>query len=385
MSAFPKYNMGAWVEIDLKAVRHNFRQIRRLALEQLEPRVNRDVDILAVVKADSYGHGMVEVSRVLEREGCRFFAVSDLNEAVSLRLSGNKRRIVLFETTLPGQAPELVKYELTPSVCTMPMARALDRYARRARKKLPVHIKIDTGMGRLGVWHMYAVDFVRDVNKLEHLQVEGIFTHFPVADTNKRFTEQQMRDFSVVVADLIRHQVPFRYLHAANSMGLAAYKNRLFNLVRPGVMLYGLYPSQELRSKIELKPVMSVKSRVLMTKTIYRGSGVSYGHIFRAAVDTPAAVIAVGYSDGYSRLLSNKAFVLINGTPCPVLGRVTMDQTVVDISRAGKVSIGDEVVVVGEQGVCEVSADDIAAWSGTINYEVVCNLGNRLTRVHRPG
>jgi alanine racemase len=236
-------------------------------------------------------------------------------------------------------------------------------------------------MGRLGVWHKQAVAFVHDLSAFRNLHIEGIFTHFPVADTDKKFTEQQMEDFSNVVADLIRDQVPFRYLHAANSMGLAAYKNRIFNLARPGIMLYGLYPSEDLKRKIGLKAAMSVKARVLFTKTIYQGSGISYGHTFRASQDIPVAVIAIGYSDGYFRALSNKAHVLLNGTPCPVLGRVTMDQTIVDISRAGQVSIGDEAIVIGDQGVCEISADDIAAWAGTINYEVACNLGNRLPRV----
>jgi alanine racemase len=374
-------NPTAWAEIDLKAVRHNFRELRKLAFEQLEPRINRSVDILSVVKADSYGHGMVDVAKVLEREGGRFFAVSNLSEAIELRESGNRRRIVLFETTFPELARDLVKYDLTPAVCTIELARELDKFAKRAKKKFPVHVKVDTGMGRLGVWHKQAVAFVHDLSAFRNLHIEGIFTHFPVADTDKKFTEQQMEDFSNVVADLIRDQVPFRYLHAANSMGLADYKNRIFNLARPGIMLYGLYPSEDLKRKIGLKAAMSVKARVLFTKTIYQGSGISYGHTFRASQDIPVAVIAIGYSDGYFRALSNKAHVLLNGTPCPVLGRVTMDQTIVDISRAGQVSIGDEAIVIGDQGVCEISADDIAAWAGTINYEVACNLGNRLPRV----
>ena len=371
----------AWAEIDLKAVRHNFRELRKLAFDQLEPRISRSVDILSVVKADAYGHGMVEVAKILEQEGCRFFAVSNVLEAIELRESGNKRRIVLFETTLPELARDLVKYDLTPAVCTIELARELDRLAKRAHKRLPVHIKIDTGMGRLGVWHEAAPAFVHEVAKFRNLHVEGIFTHFPVADTDAKFTERQIDDFAKVVSDLIRDQVPFRYLHAANSMGLVAYKNRIFNLVRPGVMLYGLYPSDQLKRKIGLKAAMSVKVRVLFTKTIYSGSGISYGHTFRAAVDTPVAVVGIGYSDGYFRAVSNKAHVLLNGTPCPVLGRVTMDQTIVDISKAGKVAVGDEAVVIGDQGVCEISADEVAAWAGTINYEVVCNLGNRLPRI----
>ena len=375
----------AWVEIDLKAVRYNFRQIKSLAHEQLEPQARHDVDILSVVKADAYGHGMVEVAQAIAREGGRFFAVSNAQEAVTLRKSGCKHRIILFETTMPDLVPFLVKYNLTPAVCTREFARALDAAARRARKVVPVHVKIDTGMGRLGVWHKDAALFVRDISGLKNLKVEGLFTHFPVADSDEAFTRQQMHDFSNVVADLIEDGISFTYLHAANSMGLSGYKNRFFNLVRPGVSLYGLYPAQDMHPIIDLKPVMSVKATVLFVKTIHRGSGVSYGHTFRALQDIPAAVISMGYSDGYLRAFSNKAYVLINGVPCPVLGRVTMDQTIVDISLAvcaGRVAIGDEAVVLGRQGQSVISADELARWADTINYEIVCNLGNRLPRVY---
>ena len=368
----------AWVEIDLKAVRYNFRHIKSLAHCQLEPHARHDVDILSVVKADSYGHGMVEVAKAIAQEGGRFFAVSNLQEAITLRESGCRHRIILFETTLPEMTGVLVKHDLTPAVCTREFARALDASARRARKVIPVHIKIDTGMGRLGVWHLEAAAFIRDIAQLKNLKVEGLFTHFPVADTDEKFTREQMHDFSNVVADLIKDGISFTYLHAANSIGLGGYKNRFFNLVRPGVSLYGLYPAQEMHPIISLKPVMTVKATVLFVKNIHRGSGV------RALRDIPAAVISMGYSDGYLRAFSNKAYVLINGVPCPVLGRVTMDQTIVDISLAacaGKVSIGDEVVVLGHQGKSAISADELAQWADTINYEIVCNLGNRLPRI----
>ncbi|MBF0569288.1 MAG: alanine racemase [Candidatus Omnitrophica bacterium] len=373
------------VEIDLAAVRHNFQQVSKLAARQLEPRINHNVDILSVVKADSYGHGMVACAKVIDQAGGRFFAVSNAQEGAQLRASGNKRRILLFESTLPEIAKDLVKYDLTPSVCTLAFARELDRCAKKARKKVAIHVKVDTGMSRLGVPYSEAVDFVKGLARLGHIQVEGILTHFPVADTDRHFTEKQIEAFSDVIAELIKAGVPFKYLHAANSMGIGGYRNRYFNLVRPGVMLYGLYPDAALRSAIALKPVMSVKTRVLFVKTIRRGSGISYGHTFKALSDIPTAVLAIGYSDGYLRAMSNKAHVLINGLPCPVLGRVTMDQTIVDISlaqRGGTVEIGDEAVVLGQQRDSEISADDLAEWADTINYEIACNLGNRLPRIY---
>ena len=246
---------------------------------------------------------------------------------------------------------------------------------------MPVHIKVDTGMSRLGVWYEGLLPFVRKVLALDHIYIEGFLTHFPVADTDRKFTELQSEVFSNTVADLIKESVPFKYLHAANSMGLAGYKNRYFNLVRPGVMLYGLYPDRSLRGKVDLRPVMSVKTRVLLVKTIHRGRGISYGHTARTSKDTSVAVLAIGYSDGYLRSLSNKAEVLLNGRRCRVLGRVTMDQVIVDISRAGRVKTGDIAVIIGKQKRGVITAEEVATWAGTINYEVTCNLGNRLTRV----
>lgn len=345
-----------------------------------------EVDMLSVVKADSYGHGMNEIARVIERAGGRFFAVSNIDEALDLRRSGNKHPILIFETTFPAMAGTIVEHDLTASVCTLEMARALDRAARRKGGRSSVHIKVDTGMSRLGVLHTDAVGMVKRIAGLKNLCIEGIFTHFPVADTDQAFTERQIAVFSDVVAELIKEGISFRYLHAANSMGIGGYKNRFFNLARPGVMLYGLYPGDALRDKLALKPVMTVKTRVLFVKTIRRGSGISYGHTFRALSDIPVAVLGIGYSDGFRRSFSNTAHVLINGLPCPVLGRVTMDQTIVDISlalRGGKIRIGDEAVVLGDQKGSVITADDLAQWAGTIHYEITCNLGNRLPRIYR--
>ncbi|MBF0387599.1 MAG: alanine racemase [Candidatus Omnitrophica bacterium] len=372
---------GAWVEIDQAAFKHNFREAQRLARVLLEPVFNRQVEVLSVVKADSYGHGMLAAVKVFRKEGGRFFAVSNVNEAAVLRSGGFRDQILVFEATLTETAGAMVKLAVTPALCTLEMARALDRAAGKAGKLMPVHIKVDTGMSRLGVWYADLLPFVRKVLKLDNIYIEGFLTHFPVADSDRKFTELQSEVFSDTVADLIKESVPFKYLHAANSMGLAGYKNHYFNLVRPGIMLYGLYPDKSLRGKVDLKPVMAVKTRVLLVKTIHRGRGISYGHTARAAKDTPVAVLAIGYSDGYFRALSNKAEVLLNGKRCRILGRVTMDQVIVDISQAGRVKTGDIAVVLGRQKSGEISAEEIAAWAGTINYEVTCNLGNRLPRV----
>lgn len=376
----------AWVEIDLKAVQHNFTQIRKLARRQLDPKSGHDVDILSVVKADAYGHGMLDVAGVIAKQGGMFFAVSNAEEGVTLRKRlGKKARIIVFEATILSLIPYLVKYDLTPAVCTVEFARSFDKAAARSHKRLPVHVKIDTGMGRMGVHHTDALGFIQVLSAFKHLKLEGLFMHFPVADTDEAFTCGQMNDFSSVVAAAIERGISFTYLHAANSMGLSGYRNRLFNLARPGIMLYGLYPSDNVRDMVALKPVMGVKATVLLLKGIARGAGISYGHTFKASKDIPVAVVSIGYSDGYLRSFSNKASVLINGVRCPVLGRVTMDQIIVDIEQAleaGQVNVGDEVVVMGCQGKGCISADELAAWAGTIHYEITCNLGSRLPRVY---
>lgn len=372
----------AWVEVDLAAVRHNFRELCRLAKQRLDSKVCPEVELLAVVKADAYGHGMFEVSRAVEEAGGRFFVVSNVVEGALLRRSGNRHRILVLESALAGQAGMLFANDLIPALSSLELAVELDRLARRARKRFAVHVKVDTGMGRMGVWHEDLPGFTRSLGALTHLDVEGLLTHFPLADSDRSFTLGQMRLFSALAARLRQTGVPLRYLHAANSMGLAGYDNSFFNLARPGLMLYGLYPSSSLHRRISLRPVMSVKARVLQVKTIHKGRGISYGHTFRAAKDIQAAILPVGYSDGYLRALSGQARVLLNGKYCPVLGRVTMDQTVVDISRAGQVKPGDEAVLLGRQKDKEITADELARRAATISYEIVCSLGNRLPRVY---
>jgi alanine racemase len=372
----------AWVEVDLSAIRHNFRELRRLAHARSSCSAGAEPELLAVVKADAYGHGMFEVAAAIERSGGRFFVVSNVLEGGLLRTSGNRHRIMVLEAALPVQARELFRHELVPALSSLELARELDRLARRAGRRFPVHIKVDTGMGRMGVWHAQVPDFIQALRAFPNLEIEGLLTHFPLADSDRKYTGAQIRLFSALADRLRNSGVALRYLHAANSMGLGGYDNTCFNLVRPGLMLYGLYPCASLARRIELKPAMSLKARILLLKTIHKGRGVSYGHTFRAARDIRAAVLPVGYSDGYLRALSGKSRVLVNGVYCPVLGRVTMDQIVVDVSRAGQVCAGDEVVLLGQQKNRRISADELAGKAGTISYEIVCSLGNRLPRFY---
>lgn len=372
-----------WCEVDLKALAYNYEQLQKLAVKNM----SHSIGIMPVIKAEAYGHGMLQVAERLNEGACKYFGVSNVSEGVTLRLAEFKQKILLFESTLVSEAKDIVEYKLTPTVCAWEMAHALDHHAHVASIQIPVHIKIDTGMGRLGVNEDQALDFVQKLRlDCPNLILEGIYTHFPVADTDRDFTIGQMRRFRDMVYSLENQFITFSYVHAGNSMGLGDYKSDLFNLARPGIMLYGIYPLEDLKKKVHLKPVMAVKTRVIFVQTIAKGRGVSYGHTFKAKEDITVAVLPVGYSNGYLRSLSNKAFVLVDGVRCPVVGRVTMDQIIVDITSAtlsGRIpKIGDEAVIIGVQKGASVSVDEVAHWADTISYEILCALGNRLPRVY---
>jgi len=381
-----------YCEIDFKALKYNLRQIAKVASKNTFALPTRTAkgkfnggigNILAVIKADAYGHGVKRIAPFLEQEGIGFFAVSDVAEGMALRQIGIKKPILLFESTLPHYAQQIIRYTLTPTVCTAVLAESLNRYASRQNKKIDIHIKVDTGMGRLGVWHEEAFDFIQKISRMRHLRIQGIFTHFPSADTDRSFTEEQIGIFSGLVERLDRANIVIPYIHAANSMGLAGYQTRMFNLFRPGLMLYGLYPEPGLKQHILLKPVMSVRSRVIFLKKMGKGRSVSYGRTHLLDQDAMVATVPIGYNDGYFRVLSNRASVLVGGVRCPVIGRVTMDQIMVDVTTARAVKLGTPVTILGKRNQQAVSADDLAVAADTINYEIVCSLGNRLPKVFK--
>lgn len=387
----PTYKPLTWAEIDLSAVRYNLKQIVGAAKKntfriptrsKTKNRFKPVETILAVVKADAYGHGMDKIAAILNREGVGFFGASDIREGIQLRKSGIKRPILLFESTLANQARDIVDYNLMPTVCTMEMARSLNRYAKRRKKRIDIHIKVDTGMSRLGVWHEEAYGFIQKIHKLSNLRIMGLFTHFPAADTDRSFTREQFGLLYELIIKLDKSGIIVPFIHAANSMGLAGYRSHIVNLSRPGLMLYGLYPHKSLVKKIRLKPVLKVQSRVIFLKKVSKGRSVSYGRTFFTKRDIQVATIPIGYNDGYFRALSNKASVIIGGKRCPVIGRVTMDQIMVDVTKVKSVKLGDLVTVLGAQKKECITADELAGLAGTINYEIVCSLGNRLPRVY---
>jgi alanine racemase len=271
------------------------------------------------------------------------------------------------------------KYNLSITVCDKALAVALNNKARILGKKARVHIKVDTGMGRIGVLEPDAEDLIKYISKLKFVRIEGLFTHFAFADMNEDFTVGQINLFNNLIQRLKKININIPFIHAANSMGVIGYKNSHFNMVRPGLVIYGLYPRKDLR--INLKPVLSLKTKILFIKNLPKGCGISYGHEYVTPKATRVATLPIGYGDGYPRNLSNRAQVLISGKKFPICGRICMDQIMVDIGGCAA-KVGDEVVLIGTQGKNTITAQDLAELAGTISYEIVCGLGTRIPRVY---
>ncbi len=359
----PQSYYRCWVEIDLDALRRNVAAIRQ--------RIGAGKKILAVVKADAYGHGLAPIAGTLMQSGVDGFAVATLSEALTLRhLGGPGWPILLLGAAFPFELDKLVEQNITPTVCSLDAARQLNAVAAVYDRRVSIHIEIDTGMGRVGIWHEDAPAHLRAIAALPHLQTVGIYTHFPSADENLTVTRQELELFlRVADATLLRH--------AANSAALVNLPESHLDAVRPGLALYGIAAG--------LHPVLAFKSRVAFVKDVAAGRTISYGQTFTAPRPMKIATIAAGYADGFSRHLSNSAQVLIAGARCPVVGRVTMDQVMVDITHVSAAQSGDEVVLIGCQGREEITAAEMAAWAGTIAWEVLCNItkSDRVPRLYR--
>lgn len=367
----------AWAEIDLGAIAHNLREIRRITQPQAR--------IMAVVKANAYGHGAVPVSQVALQNGVSYLGVAMLDEALELRRAGIDAPILILGYTPKEQAEEAVRHNVTQTIYTLEMARFVSEVGEKLRQRAKVHIKIDTGMTRLGFLPgAETVEKIKEIAALPGLSVEGIFTHFAVSDIrDKAFTRQQFKLFTDMCAVLEREGVKIPIKHAANTGAIIDMPETHLDMVRLGISLYGLYPSPEVdRAKVSLKPALSLKAGISHLKEVPRGVTVSYGRTYTTQEKTMIATIPIGYADGYSRLLSSKAHVLIRGTRAPVAGVICMDQFMVDVGHIPDVAATDEVVLIGRQGDDCISADELAQLLGTINYEIVCMLSERIPRVY---
>ena len=364
-----------WAQINLEALAYNYRQVRNI--------VGPNAKILSVVKSDAYGHGLIEVSRKLVKCKTDYLGVASIDEAIKLRRSNICLPILVFGNILPAHIKAILDYNLTQTVCSKRIAHLLNRYAQKRKKEVNIHIKVDTGMGRLGIWHKQAFDFIKDIKRLSFINIEGLYSHLPSADIDRKFTNYQIHQFKGLIKKLTDSDINIPFYHIANSIGLINYKYSHFNMVRPGLMLYGIYPKDNIRSKLKLKPAMNFKSKIIYLKKVPQGRSISYGRTFITTKPTTIATIPVGYKDGYLRSLSNKSKVLIKGERCKVLGRICMDQMMVDVSKIKNLKNGDIVVLMGSYGKEFISAEEIAQFSGTIPYEIVCSIGGSVPRKYR--
>lgn len=375
------YKNRSWAEVDLDAIGHNLREIKG--------KLARNTLVMSVVKADAYGHGVFETVQTLLENGADRLAVSMLDEAIQLRKSGVTVPILILSYTDPSRAEELIQYDITQTVFSMELAQSLSEAAVKLSQSIKVHIKIDTGMTRVGFAPGYeAVKNVVAISKLPGIVVEGMFTHFSKADEwDKTYTNMQFERFTSICTELNRIGVFIPVKHVANSAAAMSYPEMHLDMIRPGIIQYGLYPSYEVdKSLLDLKPAMTLKTKITMVKKVEAGCSVSYGGTFVTERETYIATLPIGYADGYSRLLSNKASVLIHGEYAKVIGNICMDQCMVDVTdlvQAGiDVSVGDEVVLFGKQGEKQITVSELADYMGTISYELVCIIGKRIPRIY---
>jgi alanine racemase len=362
-------------EVDLGALEFNYRQIKK--------RVPEGVKVLAVVKADAYGHGAIPISLRLEKLGAEYLGVAISEEGVELRKGGVKAPILVLGGIFGGEVDQIFRFRLTPVIFRKDCLKILSREAEKRGRKVKVHLKVDTGMGRVGVPLGLWPDFLREVRRFPQIETEGILSHFSMTDEEKGFTQNQWRAFQRAVAIAQELGVSSRYLHMASSATLTAFPGYAAGLVRPGIMLYGSYPSPTFRSLILLKPVMTLKTRIHFLKSVPSGARISYGGTFTTKRESRIATLPIGYADGYNRHLSNHGEVLIHGKRAPVVGRVCMDFIMVDVTDIPRASVGDEVILIGQQGGEQITPEEIAEKINSISYEVLCSIGKRVPRIYK--
>jgi len=365
----------AWIEIDLSALEHNYKFIRR--------KINSETKIAAVVKANAYGHGAAKVAKKLSQLGVEYFCVGSPDEGIELREAGIKKPILVLAEVLDSQYQDIIKGDLIQTAASINTLKALNQVGIKANKIIKVHLKFDTGMGRIGFFPEDLLEIYQLAEKLKNIKVEGVFSHFARADEkNKEFSFKQLKRFKSALNKIKAAGFKLPQLHIANSAAVIDLAKTSLDLVRPGIMLYGLLPSNQLKNEAYLKPLLSFKTRIVQLRTLPAGSAVSYGSTYTTEKDERIAVLPIGYKDGYPRLLSNQGEVLINGKRAPIRGRVCMGQTIVSVEQIENVEVGDEVVLIGKQSKEEISATEIADLVGTINYEIICNLSERLKRIY---
>ncbi len=361
--------------INLNNLRHNIEEIHRC---------NPNADIMCVIKADAYGHGSIEFAKILEEYDYVYgFAVATSDEGIELRINGISKPILVLGYTFKSSYHSMITYSIMPTIISYDMAKDFDDECKKMGCSINVHIKIDTGMGRIGFRdNEDDLNEISRINELSNIKLQGIFTHFAKADEKDlSYARKQLDTFHDVINKLSDKGICFDIIHAANSASIIQFKEASFDMVRAGIILYGLWPSDEVSHLVDIRPIMSIKSHVVYVKEIEKGDSISYGGTFIAPERMKVATIPVGYGDGYSRGLSNKGYVLINGHKADIIGRVCMDQFMVDVTGID-VNVLDEVTLLGTEGDYTITMEELGDMSGRFNYEFACDIGKRIPRVY---
>lgn len=368
-----------WEEVNLDNLAYNMKNIRARA---------KSKELFAVVKADAYGHGAVEAAPVLLENGATRLAIAVLSEGVELRKAGIECPIMILGYTPETLIADVLEYDLEPTLFGYEYAEKLSKAAAAAGKTVKIHIKVDTGMGRIGFLpNEESVAEAVKISKLPNLEIEGLFSHFSTADElNKEYSNYQYKNYTWFLEKLLENGVKINIRDIDNSAAIMDLPETNLDGVRPGIIMYGYYPSDEVdKSVLDIKPVMTLKACLLHVKTLEEGQYIGYGRKFKTERKSVIGTIGIGYADGYTRMLSKKAKVIINGKFAPVVGNICMDQCMIDLTDVGEVKVGDEVILMGTDGNLKFDADDIAPLLGTINYEVLCMIGRRVPRVYTRG
>ena len=373
-----------WAEVDLQAIAHNTRELRRITKPEAR--------LMSAVKANAYGHGMIEVANTVLQSGADELGVARIEEGIQLREAGIDAPVLIFGYTPSSMNEKLIEFNLRPTVFSYPVAEALSKIAVKNSKNIDIHLKIDTGMGRLGMLpdsisptkKLEIINDAKKISKLPGIEIEGVYTHFATADIlDKIYAKRQFDIFVEFLNQLHQEGIEVPVKHAANSAAVIDMPETHLDMVRAGIAVYGLYPSDEVdKSRISLKPAMEMKARIIHLKKVPSGFKVSYGSTYETTTGTTIATVPVGYGDGYNRLLSSRGSMLVSGQRAPVAGRVCMDLTMIDVGHIPDVSIEDEVVIFGRQGEVCISIDEIATLLQTINYEVVTTVAHRVPRIY---
>jgi len=365
-----------WAEIDLDKAAYNMKNIKKIV---------GDKEVIAVVKADCYGHGADDLAPVFLENGASRLAVAILTEGIELRKKNITAPIMILGYTPLELSEELINNDIEQTVYDLEYAKKLSSLAEKLGKKAKIHIALDTGMGRIGfIPNEKSIEDVVEIASLKGIEIIGIFTHFSTADEyDKTYTNEQFKKIKDFIAELEKRNINIPLKHVSNSGAIMDMPETYLDAVRAGIILYGYYPSNEVnKEKLDIKPILTLKTTISHVKEVEEGTSISYGRTFITKKKSKIATIPIGYADGYSRLLSGKAKVIINGKFAPVVGRICMDQCMIDVTDIGKVKVGDEVILLGEEGNLKFNADDFAEIMGTINYEITCMLKQRIPRVY---